>query len=98
MVLTEIGWKNKAGTGGRVCRCGSWQQHWINFTRKPWPTYCSVVGCFNAPTLGAHLINQNVEGEWIVPLCESCNKRGDVFNLKDGTTVESANTSQTCKS
>ncbi|NLJ73349.1 MAG: hypothetical protein GX333_10090 [Syntrophomonadaceae bacterium] len=30
MSLPIGGWKNKAGTGTRSCKCGSWKQHWIN--------------------------------------------------------------------
>jgi hypothetical protein len=88
---------NKGGTGDRACACGSWKQHWINFSGKTWPGSCSVESCANKPTLGGHVINPRVTGEKIVPLCDSCNKRSGTFSLKDGTTVVSANKSQTCE-
>lgn len=34
MTVTCNGWKNKAGTQDRKCKCGSWKQHWINNSGK----------------------------------------------------------------
>ena len=90
-------WKNKKGTSERSCVCGSWKNHWINFAKKDWPQYCSVQGCNNAPVLGAHVINAKVEGERIVPMCDSCNKLQGTFNLKGGVPVVKANTQETCE-
>lgn len=96
MGVTCDGWKNKKGTGVRSCNCGSWKQHWINSSGKTWPSECSVKGCTNKATLGAHIINSNVSGEKIVPACDSCNKLTGEFSLKGGITVVSANKSETC--
>ena len=96
MGLPTSGWKNKKGTGVRNCKCGSWKNHWINFSGKEWPEECSVYNCFEKPTLGGHIINSGVSGEKIVPMCDSCNKLSEEFNLKSGITVVSANTSETC--
>ena len=97
MSITAIGWKNKGGTGTRSCKCGSWAQHWVNYSGKSWPATCSVSGCFNTPTLGAHIINPSVTGEKIVPMCDSCNGLSDSFTLKGNTTWVSANTTETCE-
>ena len=51
MDITATGWKNKGGTGVRSCKCGSWEQHWLNYSGKSWPTQCSVFGCSNQATL-----------------------------------------------
>lgn len=96
MGITADGWKNKEGTGIRSCNCGSWKQHWINYSGEPWPSECSVKGCTNTATLGAHIINSNVSGEKIVPACDSCNKLSGEFSLKGGITLVSANKSETC--
>jgi len=96
MGIPTTGWSNKGGTADRACACGTWEQHWINFANKPWPVTCSVDGCSRFPTLGGHVINSAVEGERIVPLCDSCNKLGGTFTLKGGVSVPSANKSQTC--
>lgn len=95
-VLPATGWKNKNGTGVRACRCGSWKQHWLNFSGESWPDFCSVKGCMNAPTLGAHVFNGAVSGERIVPMCDSCNKISGEFSLKANVTLVSANRSETC--
>lgn len=96
MSITATGWKNKAGTANRNCSCGTWTQHWMNYANKEWPSSCSVEGCHNAATLGAHIINASVSGEQIVPMCASCNGLGGAFNLKGGITLASANASETC--
>lgn len=96
MGITCNGWKNKNGTANRSCSCGTWRQHWINFSGENWPIFCSVSGCYNAATLGAHVINSAVSGEKIIPMCESCNKLTKEFSLKDKIILVSANVSDTC--
>ena len=97
MDVTAENWKNKAGTSGRSCSCGSWKQHWENFSGEKWPSHCSVLGCGNEATVGAHIYNADVQGEQIVPMCDACNQRTDAFDLKDRTTLVSANKSETCE-
>jgi len=96
MSIPASGWSNKGGTSARSCNCGTWKQHWINFAKKQWPATCSVQGCSNAPTLGAHVINKSVTGERIVPMCDSCNGLSSTFTLKGSISVPSANTAETC--
>lgn len=97
MSIPATGWKNKNGTAERSCNCGSWKKHWINGSKKPWPSECSISGCSNAAVLGAHIINSDVSGEYIVPACNACNNRSDSFNLKGGITLISANKQETCE-
>ena len=96
MSITARGWKNKSGTGNRSCNCGSWKQHWINCSGKPWPNECSISGCKNKATLGAHIFNSQVVGERIVPACDSCNKMSGTFDIKGGVTLVLANKQATC--
>ncbi|KUO52321.1 MAG: hypothetical protein APF76_04615 [Desulfitibacter sp. BRH_c19] len=97
MKVTASGWKNRGGTGSRSCNCGTWKQHWINCLGKSWPNECSISGCTNKATLGAHIINSEVSGEKIVPACDSCNKLSGEFTLKGGVTLVSANKKETCQ-
>lgn len=90
MSITATGWKNKGGTGVRSCKCGTWAQHWVNQSSASWPGQCSVSGCSNQATLGAHVINPDVTGERIVPMCSSCNGLTRSFNLKGGVTLVGA--------
>lgn len=96
MSITASNWKNKGGTSNRSCNCGTWKQHWLNVSNKIWPSTCSISGCSNTPTLGAHIINLNVSGERIIPACDSCNKLVDEFDLKGGVSLVPANKSTTC--
>lgn len=96
MIITPYGWSNKKGTSIRSCKCGSWQQHWLNYSNQPWPQNCSVDGCFSSPTLGAHIYNPQVKGEKIIPMCNSCNQLEYSFNLRGSISLVSANTSETC--
>ena len=91
MGLTCIGWKNKNGTSERNCKCGSWKDHWIKNSKESWPLTCSAADCNNFAEVGAHVINSNEPGEWIIPLCRVCNKRIGEFSIKDGVTLVSAN-------
>jgi len=97
MSITANGWKNKKGTANRSCNCGSWRLHWINNSKKPWPLVCSILSCTNTATLGAHIINSNVSGEYIVPTCDSCNKLIGEFDLKGGVLLVPANKQKTCE-
>lgn len=97
MGVTAKGWKNKNGTSKRTCNCGSWKNHWINNSGEKWPTVCSISGCSNKATLGAHIINNNVSGEYIVPACDLCNKSNAEFDLKGGIKLVSANRQKTCE-
>lgn len=97
MDVTTNGWKNKKGTAGRSCGCGSWKSHWINNSGKSWPSTCSIAGCNLTPSLGAHVINSKVSGEYIIPACDSCNKLVGEFDLKGGVTLVSANKQETCQ-
>ncbi len=99
MSITTTGWKNKKGTAQRSCKCGSWKQHWINCSRRKWPATCSVLGCSNIATLGAHIYNTDpkVTGEYIIPACDKCNSLNGEFSLKKDAYPVSANKQATCE-
>ena len=92
----DDGWKNKNGTGDRTCRCGSWKNHWINYSHESWPDKCSVLGCKNEATRGIHVYNSKSAEEFIVPACDSCNKRTDSFALEANISKTKANVAETC--
>jgi len=96
MRLIASGWKNKSGTKDRTCSCETWKDHWINNSSKKWPDKCSVSGCNNDAELGAHVWNDAVTGERIVPMCSACNKKTGSFTLKGRVNLPSANPSKTC--
>ncbi len=88
--------KNINGTSDTTCKCGSWLQHWKNFTIQT-ATYCSITSCINTDLLGAHVQKANsIDNNWyIVPLCRSHNNSTGVFEV-GATALVSANKSETC--
>lgn len=87
---TTSGWKNRKGTSGKSCRCGTWSDHWINYSNKSWPGICSVSTCNNKATLGAHVYHSGASGDRIVPMCASCNAFDKEFDLKGNTSIPEA--------
>ena len=96
MNVPSSGWKNKDGTAARRCRCGSWKEHWIVVSGLNPPNDCSVLGCGNDASLGAHVIHEEVRGEWIILSCDACNQRSDVFQLKDEVVLVTATRRLSC--
>ena len=97
MTLPTDGWKNKNGTSDRSCYCGTWKQHWINYSGEEWPSRCSVRGCLNSAEVGAHIYNTDIsKKEYIAPMCRSCNRLVGEFSLKPNVTLVNANVSETC--
>jgi len=89
---------NVNGTSGRTCKCGSWLDHWKNFSRQT-VGYCTEVKCTKKPEVGAHVQkDSSTDTSWyIVPLCSSHNaETGKSLMLIDGIVLVSANVSKTC--
>lgn len=90
--------KNKGGTSGRNCKCGSWINHYKNFSTGS-TLYCSVKNCYERATVGAHIVLADSldKSEYIVPFCDSHNQQFDgVFEIGD-TDLAPANRSETCE-
>ena len=93
------GWKNVSGSSERSpkCKCGSWKQHWKNFSGREWPSVCSVSGCGNKAVLGAHVYSAGYSNkEFIAPFCSMHNNKDELLSLKNGTVLVIANQSETC--
>ena len=97
--LPCAGWKNANGTSARNCRCGSWKNHWLNYSGTSlWPRTCSVAGCYNQAILGAHIFNPSISNKiYIVPMCDSCNKTRYALTLKGGIKLALSNKQETCE-
>jgi len=90
---------NINGTSDNVCNCGSWLNHWKNFSKQSLPTYCSKKGCTKKPEVGAHVQKDSLyDKNWyIVPLCKDCNaKTRGSLEISDFITLVSANINETC--
>jgi hypothetical protein len=91
--------KNINGTGDRACKCGSWLDHWKNFSGQPVPNWCPEQSCTQKPEVGAHVQkDSSTDSSWyIVPLCKTHNgETGKSLNVSDSVALVSASVSVTC--
>ena len=94
--------KNLGGTGEHGCPCGTWLKHWENFSAQAPSAFCSVVGCIQAATLGAHVIRtgETLVGllglQYIVPMCASHNSQAGAIDIDDRVQLVSADVAGTC--
>lgn len=90
---------NINGTSDNTCNCGSWLNHWKNFSRQSIPKYCPEESCVQKPGVGAHVQrDDSSDARWyIVPLCKTHNgETGKSLTISDSVTLVSANVSDTC--
>jgi len=90
---------NLNGTSDNICKCGSWLNHWKNFSGQSLPDRCPVKNCGNKPEVGAHVQkNSSYDKNWyIIPICQDCNaKTYSSLEISDYITLVSANKSETC--
>ena len=91
--------KNINGTSQNVCKCGSWLQHWRNYSGQQ-ATICRASGCSRSDLAGAHVQKDvNYDNNWyIVPFCIMHNRSTYSVELVYGTALVSANKKLTCES
>ncbi len=98
MNLYQEMWTSKKVDSKRFCQCGSREEHWENFIGMAIDEQtCSVKGCTNSATAGGHIVNENYPDGYIVPICDSCNKSDESFEVKPNTIFVSADLSVTCE-
>ncbi len=91
--------KNINGTSDNTCKCGSWLEHWENYSGQSLPPYCTVLTCYEKPEVGAHVQKEGTtdSGWYIVPMCKAHNgETGKTLQIRDATKLASANVSETC--
>ncbi len=92
--------RNINGTSDTTCRCGSWLNHWKNFSRQALPSYCPAANCLNKDLLGAHVQKggASLDQKWyIYPLCGAHNKHTGELEVSDAYSLVSANKKETCE-
>ena len=76
--------KNVNGSGRFPAPYGysSWLEYWKDKSGKS-VSLCSADCCWGTDLVGAHVQKAYSEDKswYIVPLCKSCNKRTDTFNV-----------------
>ncbi len=92
-------WNLNGRTSGK-CKCGSWLQHWLNYSHKPLPEHCAEVNCLQRPTAAAHVqLDWGAEALWyVVPLCPGHNSfTGRSLDLVPSAILVSADVKETCE-
>jgi len=77
--------RNISGTADNPpCPCGSWLDHWKNYTGFDNPA-CAVGGCEKRANVGGHVLKAGGDmTQYIIPLCyEHNNKRDGVLEIMD---------------
>lgn len=90
--------RNINGTSQRACKCGSWLEHWRNFSGQQ-ANICRAAGCSRKDLAGAHVQKDvNYDNRWyIVPFCTFHNKASDPVELVKGTGLVPAYKRETCE-
>jgi hypothetical protein len=91
---------NINGTSDTKCKCGSWLDHWKNFSRQALPSSCPAKSCNQKPEVGAHVQkDSSTDRSWyIIPLCSTHNAQtGKSVDVSDSVAFVSANKTQTCE-
>lgn len=91
--------RNINGTSANTCKCGSWLNHWKNYSGLTVPTYCPVQSCLEKELVGAHVQKDGFsDNNWyIFPLCKTHNAAtGKSLEVSDTYKLVSANVRETC--
>jgi hypothetical protein len=81
--------------------CGSWLNHWENFSGQRRPEFCPAKGCMKIDLVGAHV--QKADGtddKWyIYPLCNTHSNSKSILPLdaSDNFNLVSADKKETCE-
>lgn len=92
--------RNINGILDTTCRCGSWLNHWKNFSGQAVPPLCTVSGCKNKDLVGAHVQkgNGSMDHKWyIYPLCGDHNNYEGELEVSNIYKLVSANNKETCE-
>lgn len=91
--------RNINGTSDTKCRCGSWLDHWVTFSKQSKPSQCPASGCVKRDIVGAHVQKGSGSSDqkwYIYPLCQDHNKHAGELDVSDVYKLVSANKKETC--
>jgi hypothetical protein len=90
---------NINGTSDKDCGCGSWLNHWKDFSGQSVPSYCPEKNCYEKSLIGAHVQKyDSADKSWyIYPLCKTHNAKTDgPLEVSDTYKLVSANVAESC--
>lgn len=91
--------RNINGTSENTCKCGSWLNHWKNYSEQKLPDWCPEKDCIEKQFVGAHVQkDDSSDSSWyIIPLCSKHNSmQGQSINISDFVKLVPANVKETC--
>ncbi len=90
---------NINGTAGGPCACGSWLEHWKNFSRQNLLAFCPEERCVAKPELGTLVQkDDSTDTNWyVIPLCKRHHgMKGKSIAVGDYISLVPADVDQTC--
>lgn len=91
--------RNINGTNQKMCKCGSWLNHWVNYSGQSVPSYCPEKSCTEKELVGVHVQQENSDdNDWyIYPLCKKHSEAtGQSLEVADTYKLVPANVSLNC--
>jgi hypothetical protein len=81
------------------CHCGTWLQHWRNFSVLPLPIHCQEGSCRERPELG--VVVKCGDGKdtdcFVVPLCKRHSQAKTGMEISSFSMLVSADVTQNCQ-
>jgi hypothetical protein len=90
---------NLNGTTGKKCPCGTWLNHWKNYSNQE-VGKCSAYGCINEADRGGHVQRKDIDDmSWyIIPIClDHNNQFGKEYLVYDDTIFIPVTDTSRCK-
>jgi hypothetical protein len=89
---------NINGTRQCSCKCGSWLQHWQNFSVLPLPLHCPGLLCRERAEIAAFVQLPDLKDPnwYIVPLCKLHSRSKLAVEISSFTPLVCADEDRTC--
>jgi len=81
------------------CHCGTWLQHWRNFSVLPLPIHCQEAFCRERPELGAVVKSSDDKDSnfYVVPLCKWHSQAKASLEISSFSTLVPADALHNCE-
>lgn len=65
----------------------NWSEYWLRHVpRRGWPSTCQIHGCGNPAEVGGHVYIKGLRTQYILPICQGCNKNTEMHYQRGGRT------------
>jgi hypothetical protein len=93
--MTKV--KIVSGTTSKSCSCGSWLEHWDNFSNEK-AILCSAKLCLERQLVGTHVkkVYHADNAQYIIPLCQLHDLSDKMIEISGNYILVSADPKVTC--